>query len=109
VINDPTQSIARQARQGKEAAAATVDEFLAYPNPFSDRITISFSLVESQQAFLNVYDTRGTLISPLHAGQAEAGKRYEYQLEGGKLSQGMYISQLVTRSGVKTQKIIFAR
>jgi subtilisin family serine protease len=106
IINEPLQSLARMSVANEKEI---IDALYAYPNPFSERITLRFSLAQTQPASLCVYDARGSLIAVLHQGQAEAGKQYEYELSGKSLNQGLYISRLTIGSGVKTQKIILSR
>ncbi|WP_162344410.1 MBG domain-containing protein [Pontibacter fetidus] len=81
-------------------------QFYNYPNTFTDRTTIAFSLEKSESYLLEVYDMRGVLIKKVNMGVAEAGKLYEFGFDGSALSKGMYIARLLTPSGAKSVKMI---
>ncbi|MEJ8756478.1 MBG domain-containing protein, partial [Pontibacter sp. H259] len=81
-------------------------QFYNYPNTFTDRTTIAFSLEKSESYLLEVYDMRGVLIKKVDMGVAEAGKLYEFEFNGSHLSKGMYIARLLTPSGAKSVKMI---
>jgi len=84
-------------------------ELVVAPNPFSSRVVIRFRLSETDQAVLNVYDSRGALIAPLHTGEAEGGREYEFVLDGDGLRPGMYFSRLITTKGVLHRKMLLSR
>jgi hypothetical protein len=81
----------------------------AYPNPFTDRTTLSFSLTETGPATLEVYDLNGRLVRQLFAGEAAAGEQRQLPFEGRELARGIYIARLVTGQQVLTQKIVLGR
>ena len=66
-----------------------------YPNPFTDVTTISYSLAESDQVKLELFDMTGRLIKVIENDYKEAGK-YTQQLELGSLPSGSYIYSLRT-------------
>jgi hypothetical protein len=81
-------------------------QFYNYPNTFTDRTTIVFSLEKSESYLLEVYDMRGVLIKKVDMGVAESGKLYELEFDGRALSKGMYIARLLTPSGAKSIKML---
>lgn len=85
------------------------DQLLVYPNPFSQKTKIRFSLPATEYATLTIYDLNGTQVAVLHNGQAEAGKQYEYTLDGSSLPVGLYISRLVTGKTTLSQKLRLAK
>ena len=64
-----------------------------YPNPFTDRTTITYSLAQSRQVRLTVHDVLGREVATLAEGFREAGS-YEAVLKGSDLSPGMYLYRL---------------
>jgi hypothetical protein len=92
-----------------QPAYPTHQELVVAPNPFSSRVVIRFRLSETDEAVLNVYDSRGALIAPLHTGKAEGGREYEFVLDGDGLRPGMYFSRLITTKGVLHQKMLLSR
>ena len=64
-----------------------------YPNPFSTRTTVTYTLTTRQQIVLEVYDALGRLVQTLHSGLQEAGT-YEIQWNSTSLASGTYLIQL---------------
>jgi hypothetical protein len=83
--------------------------FYNYPNTFSDRTTIAFSLEKEQSYAVDVYDIRGALVKRVSMGVAEAGKVYEFDLDAQILAEGIYFGRLTTGSGVKTIKMLLKK
>lgn len=68
----------REAVQVEESFAfSQISDFMAYPNPAVDRITINFTLPSHQSTSLKVYDGKGKIIITLFEGEAKANKNYE--------------------------------
>uniref|UniRef100_UPI001650587F MBG domain-containing protein n=1 Tax=Pontibacter beigongshangensis TaxID=2574733 RepID=UPI001650587F len=84
-------------------------EFYNYPNAFSDRTTIVFSVAKEQNFVLEVYDVKGALVKKVATGVAEANKQYEYELESQRMSEGIYFGRLTTTDGVQTVKMILKK
>jgi hypothetical protein len=79
------------------------------PNPFAQQTTLSFSVPQTDRVSLDVYDAQGRLVQKVFEGQAEGGQSYEFPLDGSRYTQSMYISRLVTSTGVKTVKLIVVK
>lgn len=84
-------------------------KLVAYPNAFSDRATISFSLEKDDAYTLEVYDLNGRLVRKVGEGTAKAEQLYAYELEGQNLAAGMYVARLVTDSGMQSIKLLLRR
>uniref|UniRef100_UPI00321B2AD7 MBG domain-containing protein n=1 Tax=Pontibacter chitinilyticus TaxID=2674989 RepID=UPI00321B2AD7 len=84
-------------------------QFYNYPNTFSNRTTIAFSLDKAQDFALEVYDVRGALVKKVVSGVAEAGKVYEYDLDAHNMSEGIYFGRLITSSGAQTIKMLLKK
>jgi subtilisin-like proprotein convertase family protein len=68
--------------------------FYAYPNPFSDMITLNYFLNESAALTLEMYDQQGRLVSRMDLGRVEQGDHTE-QLSGyDALPAGIYLLKL---------------
>ncbi|WP_461490662.1 HYR domain-containing protein [Pontibacter sp. HJ8] len=93
----------------EELEGISTARFDNYPNAFSDRTTIRFSLDTEQNYELEVYDIRGALVKKVGTGTAEAGKVYEYELDGRNLAEGVYFARLATGSGIKTIKMLLKK
>ncbi|MBC5991809.1 T9SS type A sorting domain-containing protein [Pontibacter sp. SD6] len=80
-----------------------------YPNSFSDRTTIAFSLDKEESFALEVYDVKGALVKKVSMGMAEANKLYEFDVDGRSMAEGIYIARLVTSSRSQSIKLILKK
>ncbi|MET3543226.1 hypothetical protein ABID22_003969, partial [Pontibacter aydingkolensis] len=83
--------------------------FYNYPNAFSDRTTIAFSLNKEESYSLDVYDVKGALVMKVSMGVAEADKLYEFEVDGRSMAEGIYIARLVTSSRSQSIKMILKK
>ncbi|PSJ72839.1 hypothetical protein C7N43_32180 [Sphingobacteriales bacterium UPWRP_1] len=71
----------------------------AYPNPFTQSTTIEFSLPETTETTVTVYNVEGKEVQQLFNGTAEGGELYSVQFDGNELPSGVYIVSLTGESG----------
>ena len=96
-----------QSTMSKEASAVKIS---AYPNPFQNKVTLSFSSEKAGPVSLEIYDLQGNAVSRLYTGTVEAGVAQKVELSGSQLpASGIYLGKLTTADGVKTQRIVFTR
>jgi len=84
-----------------------------YPNPFNPATTIPVMINENNYLSLEVYDLRGSHIRTLFKGMLHAGT-YEFRWEGDdlngrKVSSGVYIYGLKSGREVLTKKMSYLR
>ena len=82
-----------------------------YPNPFTDRTTIEFSLEESENVMLEIYNLNGkhinTLINNVHYAPGNHTVVWDGTVQNGqKADAGLYIFNFRTAGGVKTVSMI---
>ena len=77
--------------------------FGARPNPFNPRTKISFGLAREGRVTLRAYDIHGRLVATLANGRMAAGN-HEVELNGDRLSSGVYMLRLQTDDGVSETK-----
>ena len=78
----------------------------AYPNPFQDKTSISFSVVSgSATTRLIVYNMLGQEVDALVNGMLSPGD-YVVQWEAGDLVSGAYLLKLETAQAVQTQVVV---
>ncbi len=82
--------------------------FEAYPNPFADRLTISFDLGQTSNLNLSVYNAMGQKINTLAAGIMNTGLHSMFWAgdneHGEKLANGTYFAVLALDNGVTVSK-----
>lgn len=72
-----------------------------FPNPFSQKTTIAFSVPQFGKTTVNIYNSSGYLVANLYEGYAEEGQQYEIYFDGSSLSKGVYFCQLHTEHGTQ--------
>jgi hypothetical protein len=87
------------------AKAGSTQELEVYPNPVRDKAHVSFSLTKDEGYSLNLYDMRGSLLRKLGNGTAQAGQRYEFEVDVHLLPEGIYIARLITDSHMQMVRI----
>jgi hypothetical protein len=106
----PIQAVSVLAKDDSSNSQSLVEaEFIAYPNPFSVNTQMSFLLPESGTYTITLYDAKGTKVSVLKQGRAEAGMRDIVVIEGNKLPSGVYFARLQSGKSTKTLKLLFNR
>lgn len=73
-----------------------------YPNPFNPETTISFTLQNSQQVKLEVYDIQGKVVSTL-VDEKRATGNHNIRFNASNLSSGTYLYRLFVGSQVQTK------
>ena len=99
----PTKDIAIEA-PGKIAESSAV--LMNYPNPFSGKTTVSFTLPEDSHVTLDVFDISGKLVQRLYNNEASMNQEYSVEFDGSALSKGLYIYKMTTNKEVVTGKMI---
>ena len=68
----------------------TVFELSNYPDPFHGTTTITFTLEETNNVTLKVYNTLGVEVATLYNGFANAEQKYMLEFNGDMFSEGLY-------------------
>ncbi|MBC3542128.1 PKD domain-containing protein [Rufibacter sp. H-1] len=87
----------------------TLDSFTAHPNPFSDKVAVGFTLAAEEEVILEVYNLQGQLVQTLFAGKAMAGKAYQYEFDGSKLANGVYICRIMVAGKTTVKRLLLDR
>jgi len=75
-----------------------------YPNPFNPSTKIKFSIPQSEQVVINVFNIQGELIKSLVDRVIEAGN-YQIIFDGSGLASGMYLYRIQAGSFIETNKM----
>ena len=79
-----------------------------YPNPFNPTTNISYSIPESGEVFLIVYDILGRKVATL-VNEEKLPGNYSIDFNGHHLSSGVYFYQLRVNDFVETKKMVMLR
>ncbi len=89
---------------------STVEGISVFPNPFFDKITVSYDLLSTQYTKLSIANIMGQEIAVLTSGIEGAGKHsYEWDgknTNGSSVSTGVYMYKLQTGTTIHSGKII---
>lgn len=84
-----------------------------FPNPFNPSTTISFSLPESGQASLAIYNASGQKVRELASGTLTAGRHSVVwdgrDQNGNTVSSGIYISRLTMNNKVTANRMLLVK
>ncbi len=81
----------------------------AYPNPFSDKLNIEFTLTEGSKAALEIYNAAGQKLATLFDGYAGASELVKVEYNAGEVAGGMVIYRLQTEQGAWFSKAMLVK
>ncbi|MFC2094035.1 aryl-sulfate sulfotransferase [Bacteroidota bacterium] len=79
-----------------------------YPNPFNPNTKIRFSIPQSENVVIDVYNIQGEKIESLVDQEMQAGN-YKINFNGNGLASGMYFYKIIAGSFTKMKKMILLR
>jgi D-alanyl-D-alanine carboxypeptidase len=98
------------ARTITQRDAQTANEkFSAYPNPFSNKVNVSFKAEEEGPVNVSVYDMNGKLVSTAYDGIVQKGSVKQIEIKTDRLPVGVYLFNLKTPSGLIQKKLVLTR
>lgn len=80
-------------------------ELNSFPNPFRDKLNVSFVLPYQAEVTLMLYDVSGRLINSLYVGEHIQGKQ-EISIDASFLKSGVYIVHFKAGQSVQSLKIL---
>ncbi|WP_162426605.1 phytase [Pontibacter pudoricolor] len=82
-------------------------ELYSYPNPFVEKVKISFTSAESQPLSLFIYDMKGRLVTTLFQGQVDEKTSYTFEWAPNlEHASGIYILKLQASNYSQNRKIV---
>jgi len=85
-----------------------------YPNPFNPKTTITFTLSQQANLYLNVYDLNGKLVKSLTNGETWNAGFHSIEWDGKdnhslKVSSGIYFYKMVSDKTYISKKMLFLK
>lgn len=83
--------------------------FNVYPNPFSNKLNIEFTLPEDSRAKLEIFNLAGQRIATLFEGDVKAGEQQMVEFNPATSCDCMFIYRLQTEQGSYYGKAVMVR
>lgn len=80
-----------------------------YPNPFTDKVTIKYTLDKDQPVNLMFYDITGKQVGQSIVNKTQSKGKHEFIFDGSLLPTGIYIYKLTVDGIINSGKIIKAK
>ncbi|MCD6161010.1 MAG: T9SS type A sorting domain-containing protein [candidate division Zixibacteria bacterium] len=78
-----------------EAVPTKIDMLTNYPNPFNAQTTIAFSLKESGNVTIDIYDVLGRSVDKLEMGYLQNNQIHTANYDASEISTGIYFYSLI--------------
>ncbi|QMU26719.1 GEVED domain-containing protein [Adhaeribacter radiodurans] len=96
-VTTPVPVVTQPAAPVEETKQLTSKvDLIAYPNPFSHKSTVRFSIPETQTITVKVIDNQGREVAVLFQGEAKANQEYEVDWKVQNQPAGIYLLELQT-------------
>lgn len=104
---DPQGQYVLVLKNEKDPMTLSATELTANPNPFKDRVTITYRLIEQASIQLEIFDSEGKLTKALESAKKPEGS-YSIEWDGKNVASGLYYCRLTgtTLSGQKLKSEI---
>lgn len=79
-----------------------------YPNPFNPTTNIRFSLPQTGEVSLTVYNIQGQRVATLVSGTLQAGM-HQARFDGSALSSGVYLARLYNGTEARVMKMLLVK
>lgn len=86
----------------------TVNTLDAYPNPASQKLSVTYGVKSRGSVTLAIMDLYGRTVLVEQNIEAETGKTYERKLDISRLASGVYFVKMITGGEIIMKKIIIA-
>jgi len=93
---------------GEEIVANEFALHQNYPNPFNPETTIKFSIPNTQDVNLSVYNMLGQRVVTLYSGELQGGNHIA-KWHAGDIASGVYIYKLTSSNKTLTQKMLLLK
>jgi hypothetical protein len=89
----------------EEIAGESSSVFTAYPNPFTGRTTIAFSIPVDGNAAVKVFDAMGRQVTVLFDGMTKAGELNKVEFNGDNYAPGIYFYSITSAEMNEMQRM----
>ncbi|MBK9731272.1 MAG: T9SS type A sorting domain-containing protein [Chitinophagaceae bacterium] len=92
-------AVAMPCRDESIDISETILDLNVFPNPFTDKTTVTFMPSQDEDAAISIYDITGKELLVLFDGKANGDETYTLTFDGSSFPQGIYFLRLETSNG----------
>ncbi|MFA5032663.1 MAG: T9SS type A sorting domain-containing protein [bacterium] len=92
----------------EQSAPKKLNHITVFPNPFTSKTTLRYSIPRSSKVSLNIYDISGSCVKTFVNGEKPAGS-YTTTLNANELKTGVYFVRLTAGTFKETKKLVLMR
>ncbi|QHT66389.1 T9SS type A sorting domain-containing protein [Rhodocytophaga rosea] len=81
-------------------------DIIAYPNPFSKQVKLSFTMPEPGDVLVEIYNGQGTTMDRIVEQKKETGAVCTLEFDGSHLPNGLYFVRVTTKRYLSIKKLI---
>jgi spore coat protein A len=104
-VGDMNNTVNKPSANDKVEAAL---QLKLMPNPFSNYVTIQFTLPETKKVSINLYDDKGGLMRKIYDGDKQAGLQ-RISIDGGNLANGVYYCEIRVNDQRIVRKLVLQK
>lgn len=78
------------------------------PNPFSNNVTIRFTLPKTEKVLIRLYDSKGSLIRQVFNGERSAGMQ-NFTIDGTNMANGIYFCEIIIDGKRISRKLVLQK
>jgi len=93
---------------GENDVAASLSKASIFPNPFSNSTTISFTLEQTENVSLKIFDVNGRLVKTIADGKFAQGN-HKVEWNAANVEAGIYLLRFETASYSENRKLIVTK
>ena len=99
------KTMGKEATNGINNLKTDVEGLEGYPNPFNNKMVISYSLKEEGPITINIVDINGREVAGI-INQKRSKGEYSIEYDGSGLKAGIYFIKLLTKTNSEVTKMI---
>jgi hypothetical protein len=80
-----------------------------YPNPFTDQLTVDYSINSVSDVTISIYNTYGQKIGVIESKRSQVAGNHRVQVNTGDFDQGLYFLRIDTKDYSQLKRIIHSQ
>jgi hypothetical protein len=104
LVTDPPSLVTGSPDENSEFS-----ELKVFPNPFTHKAALSFTLMQGSDYVVDLFDSKGARIRHIGRGRAVKGAVVKLDIDGQGLPSGLYLIRLRTESGERTLRLMHSK